>query len=151
MLLQSQKHGTPAERLSNEGEGHVVDVSLLIGHRLDDVVKLDYSWEFVFSDRVSLQVECLWRLVVSGRLVITSEDDGQQFGLHAPVDCLEELRRQIIGAAVEDVKVRAGTIDISLGFGSGRTLEVIPTSAGYEAWQVSAPGVFVVGNPGYED
>jgi hypothetical protein len=127
----------------------VADLSLLLGHRLDDVVKHDYSWEFVFSDRVCLQVECLWRLVVSGRLVITSEDHGHQFGLPAPVDCLGELR-QIIGAPVEDVKVRAGTIDITLDFGSGRALEVIPTSAGYEAWQVSAPGVFIVGNPGHE-
>jgi hypothetical protein len=132
-------------------EGHMADLSsLLLSHRLDDVVKHDYSWEFVFSDRVRLQVECLWRLVIPGRLVITSEDHGHQFGLPAPVDCLGELRRQIIGAAVEDVKVRPGTIDIMLGFGSGRALEVIPTSAGYEAWQVSAPGVLIVGNPGHE-
>ena len=124
--------------------------SLLLSHRLDDVVKHDYSWEFVFSDGVRLQVECLWRLVVSGRLVITSEDHGHQFGLPAPVDCLDELRRHVIGASVEDVKVRAGTIDITLGLGSGRILEVIPTSAGYEAWQVSAPGVLMVGNPGHE-
>jgi len=128
----------------------MVDLALLLGHRLDDVVKHDYSWEFVFSDRVCLQVECLWRLIVSGKLVITSEDHGQQFGLPAPVDCLAELRRQIIGAAVEDVKVRAGTIDITLGFGSGCVLEVIPTSAGYEAWQVNAPGLLIVGQPGHE-
>ena len=129
----------------------MVDLSLLVGHRLDEVVKNDHSWQFVFSDRVFLHVECLWRLVVSGSLVITSEDHGHQFGLPAPVDCLAELRRQIIGATVEDVKVRPGTIDIALDFGSGRSLEVIPTSAGYEAWQVGAPGVLIVGNPGHED
>jgi hypothetical protein len=128
----------------------MADLSLLLGHRLDEVVKHDYSWEFVFSDRVRLQVECLWRLVVSDRLVITSEDHGHEFGLPLPVDCREELRRQIIGAAVEDVKVRPGTIDITLGFSSGRTLEVIPTSAGYEAWQVSAPGILMIGNPSHE-
>ena len=130
----------------------MVDLSsLLLGHRLDDVVKLDYTWQFVFSDGVSLQVGCLWRLVVAGKLTLTSEDHGHQFGLPAPVDCVVELRREIVGAAVGDLKVRAGTIDITLAFGSGRTLEVIPTSAGYEAWKVSAPGVYMVGNPGYED
>jgi len=129
----------------------VTDLSLLVGHRLDDVVKHDYSWEFVFSDRICLQVGCLWRLVVSSRLVITSEDHGHQFGLPAPVDCLGELRQQIIGAVVEDVQVRGGTVDITLGFGSGRVLEVISTSAGYESWQVNAPGVLIVGNPGYEN
>jgi hypothetical protein len=132
-------------------ENNMTDLSsLLLGRRLDDVVKHDYSWDFVFSDRVCLRVECLWRLVVSGRLAVTSEDHGHQFGLPSPVDCLGELRRQIIGAAVQDVNVRAGTIDITLGFGSGRTLEVIPTSAGYEAWQVSASGILMVGNPGHE-
>jgi hypothetical protein len=126
------------------------DLSLLLGHRLDDVRKHDSSWEFAFSDRVDLQVECLWRFLVSGRIVLTNEDHGHQFGLPAPVDCLGELRRQVIGATVEDVKVRPGTIDITLTFGSGRTLEVIPTSAGYQAWQVNAPGVLIVGQPGYE-
>ena len=124
--------------------------SLFLSHRLDAVVKHDYSWEFVFSEGVRLQVECLWRLVVSSKLLITSEDHGHQFGRPAPVDCLGELRRQIVGAVVEAVKVRAGTIDITLDLGSDRILEVIPTSAGYEAWQVSAPGVLMVGNPGYE-
>jgi hypothetical protein len=128
----------------------MTDLSLLLGHRLDDVVKHDYSWEFVFSDRICLQVECLWRLVETGKLRATSEDHGHQFGLPAPVDCVAELRRQLVGATVEDVKVRAGTIDITLAFGSGRALEVIPTSTGYEAWQVNAPGVLIVGHPGYE-
>jgi hypothetical protein len=124
--------------------------SLLLSRRLDDVVKHDFTWEFVFSDRVRLQAACLWRLVVSGRLVLTSEDHGHKFGLPAPVDCVVGLQREIVGATVEDVKVRPGTIDITVGFGAGKTLEVIPTSAGYEAWQVNAPDVLMVGNPGHE-
>jgi hypothetical protein len=125
-------------------------ISLLLGHRLDDVVKHDYAWRFAFSGDICLEVQCVWRLLVSGRLVITSEDHGHQFGLPAPVDCLGELRRQVIGATVEDVTARAGTTDLTLYFGSERLLEVIATSAGYEAWQLFAPGVIMVGQPGYE-
>ncbi len=128
----------------------MADLSLLLGHRLDDVVKHDFTWEFIFSERHRLQVESLWRLVVSGRLLVTSEDHGHQFGLPARVDCLSELRQQIIGATIENVRVRSGTIDITLDFGSERILEVITTSAGYEAWQVGGPDVLIVGNPGYE-
>ncbi|MGH7222711.1 MAG: DUF6188 family protein, partial [Gemmataceae bacterium] len=126
------------------------EMSRLLGHRLDKVVKQDYSWTFVFSDDLKLQVECLWRLIVSGRIQITSEDHGHQFGLPAPVDCVEELRRQVVGATVAEAKVRAGTIDVSLDFDTGGTLEVISTSAGYEAWQLNGPNVLIVGHPGYE-
>ena len=128
----------------------MANISLLVSHRLDDVVKHNYSWQFVFSDALSFQVECLWRLIVAGRIEVTGEDHGQQFGLPAPVDCVELLRRHIIGAAVTDVKVRAGTLDLSLEFETGAMLEIIPTSAGYEAWQLNWRDVIIVGQPGYE-
>lgn len=127
----------------------MVDISLLLGKRLDQVDKDDFSWGFTFSGGLNLRVECLWRLLVSGKVVITSEDHGQQFGLPAPVDCVGELRR-IEGVSVTSAKVRAGTVDIALDFGDIATLEVIGTSAGYEAWVLSGPDILIVGQPGYE-
>jgi hypothetical protein len=128
----------------------VANISLLVGHRLDDVVKHGYSWEFVFSGALNFQVGCLWRLIVLGRIAITGEDHGQQFGLPAPVDCVKVLRQHVIGASVTDVKVRTGTLDVSLEFGTGTILEVIPNSAGYEAWQLNGRDILIVGQPGYE-
>ena len=128
----------------------MIDISILVGKRLDWVEKDDFSWEFSFSDCLNLRVECLWRLLVSGKLVITSEDHGQQFGLPAPVDCLSELRRRVEGVPITSAKVRVGTVDITLHFGDIATLEVVGTSAGYEAWVLSGPDVLIVGQPGHE-
>lgn len=127
-----------------------MDMSLLSGRQLASVLKQEYSWAFVFSDDLTLQVECLWRLIVSGRIMITSEDHGHQFGLPAPVDCVEVLRQNVVGTKVTGVKVRAGTIDVTLEFGPDRSVEVIPTSAGYEAWQLGGNGTLILGHPGYE-
>ncbi len=126
------------------------DISLLLGQRLEQVVKDDFSWGFAFSGGLSLRVECLWRLLVTGRVVITSEDHGHQFGLPAPVDCVGELRRRVEGIPITRATVRARTVDISLDFGEVATLEVIATSAGYEAWVLSGHDVLIVGQPGYE-
>ena len=128
----------------------MADISLLLDKRLEQVVKDDFSWALTFSDGLILRVECLWRLLVSGKVVITSEDHGQQFGLPAPVDCVGELQRRVEGVAVTSAKVRARTVDISLDFGDIATLEVIATSAGYEAWVLSGQDVLMVGQPGYE-
>jgi len=128
----------------------MVDISLLLDRRLEQVVKDDFSWALTFSGGLNLRVECLWRLVVSGRVVVTSEDHGQQFGLPAPVDCVGELQRRVEGVSVTSAKVRARTVDISLDFGDIATLEVIATSAGYEAWVLSGQDVLMVGQPGYE-
>jgi hypothetical protein len=128
----------------------VADISLLVDKRLVQVVKDDFSWGFTFSGGLNLRVECLWRLLVSGRVVITSEDHGQQFGLPAPVDCVGELQRRVEGVPVTSAKVRARSVDISLDFGDIATLEVIATSAGHEAWVLSGQDVLMVGQPGYE-
>ncbi len=80
---------------------------------------------------------CLWRLVEAGRIRFTSEDDGQQFGLPAPVDAASEVNGRLVGAAVEAVQLRKGLLDLELRFSTGHSLQVIPDSSGYEAWQVS--------------
>ena len=117
---------------------------------MEQLVKHDHAWGFTFSGDLNLRVDCLWRLLVSGRVAVTSEDHGHQFGLPAPVDCVSELRRRLGGLPVTAASVRAGTVDVSLGFGDGGTLEVISTSAGYEAWVLSGRDLLMVGQPGYE-
>ena len=85
----------------------MADISLLLDKRLEQVVKDDFSWGFTFSGGLNLRVECLWRLLVSERVVITSEDHGQPFGLPAPVDCVGELRRRVEGTPITRATVRA--------------------------------------------
>jgi hypothetical protein len=124
--------------------------SLLLGKRLEQLAKDDFSWAFTFSDGLGLRVECLWRLLVSERIVITGEDHGRQLGVPAPVDCIGEIQRWVEGVPITSVRVRAKTADFSLDFGDTATLEVIATSAAYEAWLLSGQDVIMVGRPGDE-
>ncbi|QJW99766.1 hypothetical protein FTUN_7389 [Frigoriglobus tundricola] len=113
-------------------------------------MRYDFSWGFSFSGGLHIRVECLWRLLVSERVVLTSEDHAHQFGLPAPVDCVGEIRRCVEGVPITRATVRARTVDMSLDFSEAATLEVIATSTGYEAWVLSGQGVLIVGQPGYE-
>jgi len=106
----------------------------LISCRLLSVVKQEYQWVFEFDDSSSLRVECLWRLLENGRIRLTSEDDGQQFGLPAPVLAAYEKSRRIVGSCVSSVALREGTLDLELRFQTSHVLQVVPTTAGYEAW-----------------
>ena len=112
----------------------------LAKHRLQSVGRREHDWLFAFDGQAALVVECLWRLVEAGRIRVTSEDDGQRFGLPAPVVAAEEVGRCLVGASVASVTLRDGTLDLELRFDTGHVLEVLPTSAGYEAWQVTQGG-----------
>jgi hypothetical protein len=106
----------------------------LAQHRLQSVLHRECEWVFAFDGEASLVVSCLWRLIEASRIRFTSEDEGQQFGLPAPVDAAAELNRRIANATVEAVALRENTLDLELRFDTGHVLQVIPDSAGYESW-----------------
>ena len=109
----------------------------LAQHRLQSVLHREYDWVFTFNGEASLMVSCLWRLIEKGRIRFTSEDEGQKFGLPAPVDAAAELNRRVGNAAVETVVLREHTLDLELRFDTGHVLQIIPDSSGYEAWIAS--------------
>lgn len=86
----------------------------------------------------TIVVECLWRLLESGRIRFTSEDDGQQFGLPVPVDAAAEVNERLARATVVGVDLREGLLDLELRFSTGHALQIVPDSSGYEAWKVSS-------------
>jgi hypothetical protein len=107
----------------------------LAGHCFQSLARREYDWVVGFDNDASLVVACLWWLVESGRIRCTSEDDGQRFGLPAPVDAVAEVNRRLVGAAVEAEELREGLLDLELRFSTGHSFQVIPDSSGYEAWQ----------------
>ena len=113
------------------------DLAWLVGLRFQSFVRREYDWVVTFDKDTSLVVACLWRLVESGRIRITSADDGQQFGLPAPVDAAAEVNGSLAGAEVEGVELRQGLLDLELRFSTGHAIQIIPDSSGYEAWNVS--------------
>ena len=101
-------------------------------------------WLFTFSSGVSIQVESLWRLLDQSHIVLTSEDHAQKFGLPSPVDAVAEALRLIGTQVVAEFTLRADTLDLLLRFSRGHRLEILPTSSGYEAWQITARGHYIV-------
>jgi hypothetical protein len=81
-----------------------------------------------------MTVETLWRIVSGGRIVVTSLDDGQMFGLPEPVDAETTARGILQGMAVTRALVDRETADVTLDFGPSVRLQVLPSYSGYEAW-----------------
>lgn len=93
---------------------------------------------FRLSREGVIGVERLWRLVHDGRIAVTGEDHGQQFGLPAPVDAIARVTSLLADAAIERVEIRHGTADLIVHFDLPFRLEIISTSFGYESWQIAA-------------
>ena len=111
-------------------------VEWLLNRRFESLTHREWDWVFTFSDDVNLTVACLWRLLENHHIRLTSDDDGQWFGLPAPVDAAVEVRRRLSTAQVESVHLRSDTLDLTLRFATGHILEVVADSSGYEAWQL---------------
>jgi hypothetical protein len=128
-----------AENLAKKG---------LIGAQLESVERLNFVWDFRFGAGSSLMVESLWRLVSDAGIEVTSEDDGQQFGLKTPLSAANELRAKVGKSRVTDVRIDHATSDLEIHFGQVLRLEVISTSSGYEAWSLHAKQVHIIGRNG---
>src|SRR5262249_50703753 len=97
----------------------------------------EFDWVLVFDKDASIVIACLWRLVEAGRIRFTSQDDGHQVGLPAPVDAAAEVKRRLERASIEGFELRKGILDLELQFNTGHVLQIIPDSSGYEAWTLS--------------
>lgn len=116
----------------------------LVGHRLRSLENRDYSWFFVFADDLSVVTEFPWRFIADGCIAITSEDDGHQFGLPAPVDAAEMVLHRTSGQDVIAASIDPDTGDLSIEFSGMLRLQLLQMSAGYGAWRIYAPGAEVV-------
>jgi hypothetical protein len=105
-------------------------------HRFVAATRRDHEWLFTLDGQAKLVVECLWRIVEEKRIRLTSFDDGQQLGLPDPIDATREINSRLKNARVIEVSLRDSTLDLHLGFDTGHTLEIIPDSSGYEAWNL---------------
>jgi hypothetical protein len=115
----------------------MTDLTWLIGQRFQSFTWREFDWVLTFDKQGQLVIECLWRLLENGRIRFTSMDHGHQFGLPAPVDAALEVANRLTGSLVESVELREAILDLELRFSTGHILQVIPDSAGYEAWNLS--------------
>ena len=93
----------------------------------------------------------LLRYVGNPGIFISSMDHKHQFGLPAPYDAEQDIHSRIAGKTIRRVEIAPGTGDLTLHFDDGR-VEIICTSAGYEAYQICGPDNFImVGRGGGEE
>lgn len=120
------------------------EIAWLVGLRLQSVIRREGDWVVEFDGGERVTIECLWRLTEAGRVRYTSRDYGHEFGLPAPVNAADEVTRRLEGALIEAVELREGTLDLEIVFSGGHTLQVIPHSACYEAWNLTRPGTLII-------
>lgn len=99
------------------------------------VERREADWAFDLRDKVRLAVGCHWRLVSADGIALTDEDDGQGFGLPAPVDAETSANDLLAGATVSSVTLDRVTADLCLRFSNGLRLDLTNNSSGYEGWQ----------------
>lgn len=110
------------------------------GRHVAEVAAAEFDyWHFVLSQGGCITASCPWRLIRDGHIAISGDDQGQQFGLPAPVDAVSLVPSLLAESVIERVEVREGTADLIIHFDHSFRLEVIPFSSGYESWQVTAP------------
>ena len=119
-------------------ENDMAELAWLVGHRFQSLTRREFDWVIAFDNDVTLVIDCLWRLIEAGRVRCTGVDDGQQFGLPAPVDAVAEVNRRLAQAFVQAVELRQGTLDLEIEFSTGHFIQVIPDSSGYEAWNLTS-------------
>ena len=107
------------------------------------------SWSFNFEGRLRLNVQCPWRIVSDRGIALGSEDDGQQFGLPAPVNGGAVALQLLAATALKHVLITEKTGDVVFEFDSGIRLEVFNNSSGYEGWNCgTSSGLEVIGMGG---
>jgi len=110
------------------------------GERLVSVDKLNHIWSFRLTGEIAIATESLWRLLHDGRIVVTSEDYLQSFGLSEPVDAGQRLAAAAGGRAVVEAVIAPPSGDLDLHFEGGAQLQLLQTSCGFEAWRLSVRG-----------
>jgi len=117
-----------------------IDLSWIVGR---SVVALSFRqsarWLLSFGSDADISIECLWRIIQSERIVLTSEDHEQKFGLPAPLNASARGEALLAGKFVTSAQLREATADIILTFEHELKMEILSTSAGYESWQLRDP------------
>ena len=117
-----------------------IDSTPLIGQSVVSIENKDHSWFVTLSGGDSIATESTWRLVAKERIVVTSEDHGHQFGLPVPVDAAKRVTDTLKSDPITHASHDSSTGDLLLGFSSGRYLEFLQLSCGYESWRLSRQG-----------
>jgi hypothetical protein len=112
--------------------------SHLVGRHCS-IERREADWAVSLDGGGSISLPVPWRLVADGRIALADRDDGQQFGLPAPLDGQAEANRLIEGRAITNVSIDPETADLAVRFEGSVRLDAFNYSAGYEGWHINLP------------
>jgi hypothetical protein len=109
-----------------------------IAGRRCSVERHDSTWCFVFGggavDGCTVTTTSWWRIISGGRIAHSVADDGQLFGLPAPVNGLERSDALLSGVFAVSTYLEDITSDLRIEFERGIRLDIMNSSCGYESW-----------------
>jgi hypothetical protein len=110
----------------------------LVGQRCE-ISRREADWVITLSDGGSIALPIPWRIVSNGRIALADEDDGQQFGLPAPVDAEVKGNYLLASRPITSLIVDPQTADLAIQFGDAVRLDTFSNSSGYEGWHINLP------------
>ncbi len=113
-----------------------IDLKWITGQRIKDMGKQDYTWFFEFDGSGSITTESTWRLVTAEGIKATSEDHGHKFGLPAPLDVIDVVKKTIDQQTIKQYNLDSKTGDLFLYFDNNCELQFLNLSSGYESWHI---------------
>jgi hypothetical protein len=97
-----------------------------------DALAAPGQWLFRFGEESSVNVECDWRIVSKGRVVLAAKDHRQLFGRQELVDVAREATALLGGKKVARASLDQ-TGDLLLELEDSTQLETFTDSSGYES------------------
>ena len=94
-------------------------------------------WTFLFSNNISVNLECPWRLTDSDSIILTNLDHGQIFGFKEKIDCVDELKNFLKNTTLKSIVISPKIADINILFENNLSLECFANSSGYESWGIN--------------
>jgi hypothetical protein len=116
----------------------------IVGSELVSVERRDYSWFFEYGADIFVATEAPWRLIADGRIVVTSEDHGHQFGLPERVDAAAMLLARVRGRRAAAAAIAPSTGDLTIDFVERMQLQFLQMSLGYESWRLFVQATEIV-------
>jgi hypothetical protein len=99
--------------------------------------KREADWNFNFGEHADIAANVPWRVVTTDGIAHSDEDDGQLFGLSAPVQGEARTNDLLTGRSVVGVEVDEQTADLRVTFDDGSRLDLFNNSSGYEGWHAT--------------
>lgn len=117
-------------------EVNIAAPSLLI---LNEAPYYSLDWDGVY-----VHLQCFWRAVVDSKIVFTSEDDKQIFGLEKPFDISEAFPKFFSSQQVSFIKIKNPIADLQILFEDGSYIEAFASSSGYETWSIWGKDIRII-------